>query len=57
MASTKLAIEVEIKNIKKVADLKTELKSLRKEQTELEKQSKTGQFTSKKTRTAVYKKF
>ena len=48
MASTKLAIEVEIKNIKKVADLKTELKSLRKEQTELEKQSKTGQFTSKK---------
>jgi len=48
MASTKLAIEVEIKNIKKVADLKSELKGLRKEQTELEKQSKTGQFTSKK---------
>tara|TARA_R110000764_G_scaffold240018_1_gene341575 strand:+ start:592 stop:3456 length:2865 start_codon:yes stop_codon:yes gene_type:complete len=48
MANTKLAIEIEIKNIKKVADLKSELKGLRKEQTELEKQSKTGQFTSKK---------
>ena len=44
----KIAIEVEIKNIKKVADLKSELKALRKEQTQLEKQSKTGQFTSKK---------
>ena len=28
----KVSIEVEIKNIKKVADLKNELKSLRKEQ-------------------------
>ena len=44
----KLAIEVEIKNIKRVADLKAELKSLRKEQVELEKLSKTGRFTSKK---------
>ena len=44
----KVAIEVEIKNIKKVADLKAELKSLRKEQVELEKFSKTGRFTSKK---------
>ena len=41
----KVAIEVEIKNIKKVADLKAELKSLRKEQVELEKFSKTGRFT------------
>ena len=47
MAKT-VAIEVEIKNIKKVADLKAELKSLRKEQVELEKLSKTGRFTSKK---------
>ena len=44
----KVAIEVEIKNIKRVADLKAELKSLRKEQVELEKLSKTGRFTSKK---------
>jgi hypothetical protein len=44
----KLAIEVEIKNIKRVADLKAELKALRKEQVELEKLSKTGRFTSKK---------
>lgn len=44
----KVAIEVEIKNIKKVADLKEELKKLRKEQIEAEKYSKTGMFTSKK---------
>ncbi len=44
----KVAIEVEIKNIKKVADLKEELKGLRKEQIEAEKYSKTGMFTSKK---------
>ena len=44
----KVAIEVEIKNIKKVADLKKELKGLRKEQIEAEKYSKTGMFTSKK---------
>jgi len=44
----KVAIEVEIKNIKKVADLKKELKELRKEQIEAEKYSKTGMFTSKK---------
>jgi len=44
----KVAIEVEIKNIKKVADLKKELKDLRKEQIEAEKYSKTGMFTSKK---------
>jgi len=48
MANKKLAIEVEIKNIKRVADLKSELKALRKEQVELEKTSKTGRFTSKK---------
>jgi len=45
---SKVAIEVEIKNIKRVADLKKELKDLRKEQKESEKQAKTGQFTSKK---------
>lgn len=45
---SKVAIEVEIKNIKRVADLKKELKDLRKEQKEAEKQAKTGQFTSKK---------
>jgi len=45
---SKVAIEVEIKNIKKVADLKKELQGLRKEQKEAEKQAKTGQFTSKK---------
>lgn len=44
----KVAIEVEIKNIKKVADLKEELKKLRKEQIEAEKYAKTGMFTSKK---------
>jgi TP901 family phage tail tape measure protein len=44
----KVAIEVEIKNIKRVSDLKSELKALRKEQIELEKYSKTGRFTSKK---------
>ena len=38
----KVAIEVEIKNIKRVADLKKELKDLRKEQKEAEKQAKTG---------------
>tara|TARA_R110002020_G_scaffold4709_3_gene20459 strand:+ start:9758 stop:12817 length:3060 start_codon:yes stop_codon:yes gene_type:complete len=46
--NSKVAIEVEIKNIKKVADLKKELKDLRKEQRESEKQAKTGRFTSKK---------
>lgn len=44
----KIAIEIEIKNIKKVADLKESLKSLRKEQKNLEKESKSGRFTSKK---------
>ena len=44
----KIAIEVEIKNIKKIADLKKELKELRKEQKEQEERSKTGQFQSKK---------
>jgi len=44
----KVAIEVEIKNIKKVADLKKELKDLRKEQREQEARSKTGQFQSHK---------
>jgi TP901 family phage tail tape measure protein len=46
--ASKVAIEVEIKNIKKVADLKKEIQGLRKEQKEAEKQAKTGQFTSKK---------
>ena len=45
---SKVAIEVEIKNIKRVADLKKELKDLRKEQKKAETQAKTGQFTSKK---------
>ena len=44
----KIAIEVEIKNIKKIADLKQELKELRKEQKQQEASSKTGQFQSKK---------
>ena len=44
----KVSIEVEIKNIKKVADLKKELKALRKEQTENETYAKKGLFTSKK---------
>ena len=43
----KVSIEVEIKNIKKVADLKNELKSLRKEQIQNEKYAKSGKFTSK----------
>ena len=46
--NSKVAIDVEIKNIKKVADLKKEIQGLRKEQKEAEKQAKTGQFTSKK---------
>ena len=45
---SKVAIEVEIKNIKKVSDLKESLKALRKEQKESEKQAKTGQSISKK---------
>ena len=44
----KIAIEIEIKNIKKIADLKQELKELRKEQKKQEASSKTGQFQSKK---------
>ena len=44
----KVAIELEIKNIKKVADLKAELKSLRKEQKLLEEFSKENKKTSKK---------
>jgi len=48
MLNKKVAIEVEIKNIKKIADLKKELKELRKEQKEQEERSKTGQFQSKK---------
>ena len=46
--ASKVAIQVEIKNIKKVADLKKEIQGLRKEQKQAEKQAKTGQFTSKK---------
>ena len=45
--NSKVAIEVEIKNIKKIADLKKELKDLRKEQKEAEKYAKSGKFTSK----------
>jgi len=46
--NTKVAINVEIKNIKKVADLKKELQALRKEQKASEKAAKSGRFTSKK---------
>ncbi|QDP67822.1 MAG: putative minor tail protein [Prokaryotic dsDNA virus sp.] len=42
-----IAIDVQIKNIKRVADLKQELKDLRKEQKEHEKYAKSGKFTSK----------
>lgn len=45
--NSKVAIRVEIKNIKQVADLKSELKKLRAEQKEHEKYAKTGKFTSK----------
>jgi TP901 family phage tail tape measure protein len=45
--NSKVAIQVEIKNIKQVADLKSELKKLRAEQKEHEKYAKTGKFTSK----------
>ena len=44
----KLAIEVEIKNIKKIADLKNELKQLRKEQKKQEAESKSGRLQSHK---------
>ncbi len=37
----KLAIEIEIKNIKKIADLKQELKELRKAQKDQEAKPKT----------------
>ena len=53
--NTKVAIEIEIKNIKQIADLKQELKDLRKEQREQEKRSKSGQFQSHKNAEA-YKK-
>ena len=46
--NSKVAIEVEIKNIKKIADLKQSLKDLRKEQRNQEKESKSGRFQSKK---------
>ena len=46
--NSKVAIEVEIKNIKKIADLKQSLKDLRKEQRKQEKESKSGRFQSKK---------
>ncbi len=45
--NSKVAIEVEIKNIKKIADLKKELKDLRKAQKDQEKESKSGRFQSK----------
>ena len=44
---SKVAIEVVIKDIKKIADLKKGLKELRAEQKKQEKESKTGQFQSK----------
>ena len=53
--NSKVAIEVEIKNIKKIADLKQELKELRKAQKDQEKESKSGRFQSKKNAEA-YKK-
>ena len=46
--NSKVAIEVEIKNIKKIADLKQELKELRKAQREQEKESKSGRLQSHK---------
>jgi len=45
---SKVAIEVVIKDIKKIADLKKGLKELRAEQKKQETESKTGQFQSKK---------
>ena len=48
LKSSKVAIEVVIKDIKKIADLKKGLKELRAEQKKQEKESKTGQFQSKK---------
>tara|TARA_R100000655_G_C2993776_1_gene193414 strand:- start:209 stop:3268 length:3060 start_codon:yes stop_codon:yes gene_type:complete len=45
--ASKVAIEVEIKNIKKIADLKNQLKDLRKAQRDQEKESKSGRFQSK----------
>ena len=47
LKSSKVAIEVVIKDIKKIADLKKGLKELRAEQKKQEKESKTGQFQSK----------
>tara|TARA_R100000654_G_scaffold20855_2_gene42093 strand:- start:15201 stop:18809 length:3609 start_codon:yes stop_codon:yes gene_type:complete len=45
---TKIAFEVEIKNVSEVSKLKDELKKLRKEQREIEKQTvKTGQASKK----------
>ena len=44
----KIAYEIEIKNIKKIADLKKELKDLRKEQKKHEAEAKSGRFQSKK---------
>ena len=48
LKSSKVAIEVVIKDIKKIADLKKGLKELRAEQKKQEASSKTGQFQSKK---------
>lgn len=45
--ASKVAIEVEIKNIKQIADLKKELKELRKAQKDQEAESKSGRFQSK----------
>ena len=48
LKSSKVAIEVVIKDIKKIADLKKGLKELRAEQKKQEKESKTGEFQSHK---------
>ena len=48
LKSSKVAIEVVIKDIKKIADLKKGLKELRAEQKKQETESKSGQFQSHK---------
>jgi TP901 family phage tail tape measure protein len=47
MKNTKVAIEVEITNIKKIAELKQELKELRKQQRDSEKGAREGEKISK----------
>ena len=56
LKSSKVAIEVVIKDIKKIADLKKGLKELRAEQKKQEKESKTGQFQSKEKCKSIQRK-